>query len=82
MIDLKTLRSEHGLTQQDLADQIHCVRTVIANIECGIQRPSVDTAKAIGKVLNCKWWEFFEEGCDAGGSDSLYGPGSGKTSKN
>lgn len=81
MIDLKTKRTEKGLTQQQLADQIHCVRTVIANIECGIAQPSIETAKAIGRALEFDWWEFFEEGGDDGGN-ALHSSRSGKNLKN
>ncbi len=82
MLDLKTIRTEKGLTQQQLADQIPCVRTAIANIECGITKPSVAMAQALGKALEVNWWEFFEEGCDTGGTNPLHSSGSGQASKN
>jgi transcriptional regulator with XRE-family HTH domain len=81
MLDLKSVRTERGFTQQQLADQIFCARTAIANIECGITRPSVAMAQALGKALGVNWWEFFEGGED-NGSNSVHGSGSGKTSEN
>ena len=82
MLNLKTIRTEKGLTQQQLADQIPCVRTAIANIECGLSKPSVAMAQALGKALGVNWWEFFEEEGDADGTNSLHGSGSSQASKN
>lgn len=81
MIDLKAIRKAHGITQQQLADEAKCVRTVIANIECGIAQPSVAMAKAIAKPLGIAWWKFFEED-DDNGADSLHGAGSCEASEN
>ncbi len=82
MIDLKMIRAEKNLTQQQLADEIHCARTVIANIESGLSLPSIATAKALGKALNFNWWEFFEEGDENDGTGVIYSPGSCETLKN
>lgn len=82
MIDLKAIRKARGITQQQLADEVHCVRTAIANIECGIAQPSVALAKAIGNALDFEWWHFFNEECVADGTDSLHGAGSCETSEN
>lgn len=73
MLNLKTLREAKGLTQQQLANEIHCARTVIANIETGNSSPSIATAKALGEVFGVNWWEFFEEGEDVNGADSVHG---------
>lgn len=72
MLNLKELRTEKNLTQQELAEQIHCVRTVIANIERGTAQPSIATAKALGEVLGVNWWEFFEEGSENDGADPVH----------
>lgn len=82
MVDLKALRTGKGMTQQQLAEEIHCVRTVIANIESGLAQPSIPTAKAIGQALGFNWWQFFEDGGEDCGSDSVHCSGSGKTSEN
>lgn len=81
MLNLKTIRTEKGLTQQQLAEQIPCVRTAIANIECGLTKPSVPMAQALGKALGVNWWEFFEEE-STDGTNSLHGSGSGQASEN
>lgn len=81
MIDLKAIRKARGITQQQLAEEAHCVRTAIANIECGISQPSVALAKAIAKPLGIAWWKFFEED-DANGTDPLHGAGSCETPEN
>lgn len=82
MIDLKTIRTNKNMTQQRLADEIHCARTVIANIETGLAQPSIPTAKALGKTLGFNWWEFFEEEGESDGADSVHGPGGCEASKN
>ena len=81
MIDLKAIRNQKNLTQQQLADEAHCVRTAIANIECGIAQPSVALAKALAKPLGIEWWRFFEED-DADGTDPLHGAGSCEAPEN
>jgi transcriptional regulator with XRE-family HTH domain len=81
MFDLKAIRKARGITQQQLADEAHCVRTAIANIECGIAQPSVALAKALAKPLGIEWWKFFEED-DVNGTDPLHGAGSCETPEN
>lgn len=61
MIDLKEKRTEAGLTQAQLAEKCHVVRTTICEIERGVNRPSIETAKRIGEVLGFDWSKFFEE---------------------
>lgn len=61
MIDLKKLREEAGLTQEQLAAECHVIRQTISNIECGLSRPSIETAKLIAKVLNISWTDFFSD---------------------
>lgn len=59
MVDLKKIRINQGMTQEQLAKQVGVVRTTISNIECGITLPSVSTAKLIAKILKINWTEFF-----------------------
>lgn len=61
MVDLKTLRAKAGMSQQELADECHVVRQTICEIERGANRPSIETAKALAKVLHVKWTDFYEE---------------------
>lgn len=61
MVDLKKIRTEKGMTQEQLAVEAGVIRQTISNIECGIALPSVDTAKAIGEILGFDWAEFFRD---------------------
>lgn len=61
MIDLKARRLEKGMTQEQLAVESGVVRTAISNIESGLAKPSIATAKAIGAALGFDWWKFFED---------------------
>ena len=59
---IKRLRIEKELTQQELADKVGVVRTVITMLETDDDyKPSVDTAKALGNELGFDWTLFFEE---------------------
>ena len=60
-LNLKEVRESKGLTQQQLADEIGKNRSLIAKIENGDTAPSVETAKAISRVLDIKWTIFFEQ---------------------
>lgn len=62
---LKKIREGKGLTQQQLADYIGKDRSLIAKIECEDASPSVDTAKAMGKVLGVDWTIFFADKCES-----------------
>lgn len=61
MVDLAEKRKNAGLTQEQLAEQCHLVRQTICEIERGVNRPSVQTAKRIAEVLGFDWTEFFDE---------------------
>lgn len=61
MVNLKQVREEAGLTQEQLAAECNVIRQTISNIECGISRPSVETAKLIAKVLDISWTDFFSD---------------------
>ena len=61
MVNLKALRTAKDMTQEQLATAANVARTVITNIESGIAKPSVSTAKALGSVLDVEWWKFFED---------------------
>lgn len=59
-MELKKIREKKQMTQQELANIIGKDRSLIAKIENENTLPSVETAKAIGRVLNIKWTIFFE----------------------
>ena len=61
MIDIRELRIQKGLTQEQLAKSIGVERSVIAKIETDKNyNASVETAKGLGKVLEFEWSELFE----------------------
>ena len=51
MIDLKKLRTEKGVTQEELANECGVLRTTISMIETGENKPSVSLAQKLGQVL-------------------------------
>ena len=61
MFDLKKARTEAGLTQQQLAERCHVVRTTICEIERGTNKPSVQVAKLIAHELGFAWTEFYDD---------------------
>lgn len=58
---LKEKRISKKLTQKELATLCGVKRTTITEIENGNSRPSIDTAKAIAKVLGFNWTKFFDD---------------------
>lgn len=60
MIDLKKLRNERGLKQEELARECGVLRTTISMIETGENKPSVPLAQKLGQVLEVDWKGFFE----------------------
>lgn len=60
---LRELRKKAGLTQQELAEVVGISRPAITCYETGRLSLDVKVAKKISKVLGCKWWELYEEGC-------------------
>lgn len=61
MVDLKQIRTENGMTQEQLAEDSGVIRQTISNIECGLAKPSIETAKKIGKALDFDWANFFRD---------------------
>lgn len=61
MVDLRKIRTDAGMTQQQLADACHVVRQTICEIERGVNRPSIQTAQSIAGILNFDWTEFFKD---------------------
>ena len=55
MFDLKAAREAAGMTQEQLAGKVGVTRQAIGQYETGINRPSVDVAKSIGKELDFDW---------------------------
>ena len=61
MMNLKELRNEKKMTQQQLAELSGCDRTMIGKIETGEVKPSVRLAKTIASVLGFDWTLFYED---------------------
>lgn len=54
-------RTAAGMTQQQLADAVGCIRQNISNIELGVTMPSVQLAIRIGYVLGLEWPRLYYE---------------------
>lgn len=59
---LRVLRKKAGLTQRELAEAVCVTEQAIGHYETGRRKLSVQLAKKIARVLDCKWWELYEEG--------------------
>lgn len=59
--DLRVKREAAGITQEQLAEKVGITRQAIGQYETGINRPSVEVAKAIGKELDFDWTEFYKD---------------------
>ena len=59
MVDLQKVRTDKGMSQQELADKVGVIRQTISHIETGRITPSVPTAQAIAQVLGIDWTAFF-----------------------
>lgn len=67
---LKDIRKQAGLAQVDVAHLANVKRASYGNIELGVRRPSVSTAKRIAVVLGFEWTRFFEESENGGGKSA------------
>lgn len=54
-------RTAAGMTQQQLADAVGCIRQNISNIELGVTLPSVHLAIRIGKTLGIYWPTLYSD---------------------
>ena len=60
-MNLKEIRKKQNKTQCEVAEEADIARAYYTQIEMGMYRPSVETAKRIAKVLNIDWTEFFND---------------------
>ena len=58
---LVAIREEHGFSQKEVSKRVGISQPSYCNIEKGERRPSVETAKAIAKVLGFQWERFYED---------------------
>lgn len=61
MVDVRKRREKLGLSQQRLGELCGITRTAIRNIEMGKSRPSIRTAKLLAPILDCNWWDLFDD---------------------
>lgn len=61
MVDLKEIRTKKNITQKKLADIVGVKRVTITNIENGINKPSISTAKKLGDYFGFDWKIFFSD---------------------
>ena len=57
---LRSIRLEHNLTQQDLADQLLVSRQTVISIENGKYNPSLELAFKIARIFNRKIEDIFQ----------------------
>lgn len=57
---IKRLRNEANMTQQEVADRSGIIRTHVARIEMGDANPTLLTLKSLAKSLNVDMRRFFE----------------------
>lgn len=60
MLELKKLREDAGLSQNQLAKMCGKVRQTIGMIESGQNKPSIELAKKFGEIFGVEWKNFFE----------------------
>ena len=60
-MNIRKIRSEKNISQKELADMIGSSQMNICRYEIGIRNPSLQTAKAIAKALDCTIDELLEE---------------------
>ena len=65
MKNLKEIRKQKGLTQQQLAKSSGVNQSQIARYESGKRLPRPKIAQRLGKVLEFDWKEIYEEPDDA-----------------
>lgn len=59
--EMARIRKEKKLTQAELGQIVGVSQRMIAAIECGERRPSVELAQKLGKELGFAWPLFFDE---------------------
>ena len=58
---MKAARRKLDLTQEEVANQANCSRTLVTDIENGNATPSIRTAKGLANVLELDWTYFFTD---------------------
>ena len=63
-MNLKKIRTEKGITQEQLANQVGVLNTSICNYETGLREPNLDTLKKLATALDVTVDELLEDGPD------------------
>lgn len=58
---IKSMRTERGLTQAELAKRMRVSQPYVAQLETRGANPSVKTLHKIAKALKCNIWELISE---------------------
>ena len=58
---IKRLREGAGMTQQQLADEMHVDRSAVAKWETGLSLPRIDRLRALAQRLGCTADELLAE---------------------
>lgn len=60
-MDLIKIRQDKNFTQSQVAVKANISLSFYSQIENGVRKPSVDTAKRIAGVLDFDWTDFFND---------------------
>lgn len=58
--NIKKLRETNNMSQEELAESLHCTRQTISNYERGVSEPDIETIKKMTSVFNCDVKEIIE----------------------
>ena len=60
VLNIKRVREEKGMTQEQLAEKANVNRSLLNQLETGkLKNTSINTVQKIGDTLNCKIIELF-----------------------
>ena len=60
VLNLKRVREEKGMTQEQLAEKANVNRSLLNQLETGkLKNTSINTLQKIADTLNCKITDFF-----------------------
>ena len=68
---IRALRTEKGLTQQQLADKLFITCTTVSNWEAGTRMPDIVMVSRLGKILGVKPYELIDNAPDTEDSPTL-----------
>ena len=68
---IRALRTEKGLTQQQLADKVFITRAIVSNWEAGTRMPDIVMISRLSRILDVKPYELIGDASDADTSPTL-----------